>query len=298
VSAAQYRTQHLTTTPRGWRVRSKRVDAHVLRFAFPPGPRRRGSGKVLEILHPKNPVCAKNACAIGKKNPSELLIFGNPRRVHSRESRVKRNAGTKNHRPDCACFACKYKRGENPKRRSRKARHSPLATRHNPESSDTSQAVKLFASFHGRDPKEIAEKHESAAMRLDYAALGDLDYIKIETPIGQVAELNFEGDGVKLASSPDGKQLYLIGGNQNLSGALEADSLQKDFIDLGEALEVQYIARKIHSNFEPTSWFHKFGEKGGARPRLMYDKLRKRIYFVGGEYFINAKSGVSPGIEG
>jgi hypothetical protein len=162
---------------------------------------------------------------------------------------------------------------------------------------ETKQAVKLFQSFHGRDPKDIAEKHVSAEMRKDYAAVGALEYLKVMTPLGQTAQFNFDGDGVTLASSPDGKQLYCIGGNQNLSQCLTADSLAKDFIDLGECIEVQYLARKIHGNFEPVSYFHKFGEKTGERPQLAYDKLKKQIFFVGGAYFINAKQGVSPGIE-
>ena len=169
------------------------------------------------------------------------------------------------------------------------------STHRNPD--ETRQAVKLFQSFHGKDPKDITEKHVSAEIRKDYAALGDLEYLKVVTPLGQTVQFNFHHDGVKLASSPDGKQLYCIGGNQNLTSCLTPDSLEKDFIDLGEAIEVQYLARKIHSNFEPTSYYHKFGEKTGARPQLAYDKLKRQIFFVGGEYFIKADKGVSPGIE-
>jgi hypothetical protein len=179
--------------------------------------------------------------------------------------------------------------------RSSRAPRGKSNTRRN--SSDGEQAVKLFESFHGRDAQEVLEKQRSAAMRLDYTALGDLDYIKVRTPLDQVATFNFEGDKVKLASSPDGKQLYLIGGNQNLASCLDAESLQKDLIDLGDAIEVQYRARKIHSNFEVTSYYHKFGEDTGAVPRLLYDKLKREVFFAGGEYFIDTKQGVSPGIE-
>lgn len=192
-------------------------------------------------------------------------------------------------------------RGSNPGAGSAKQRRRPgpnsLRPRRNP--SEVKQAVSLFQTFHGRDPKEIAEKHESAAMRLEYAALGDLDYLIVQPPDGRRVHINFEGDGVKLASAPSGRQLYLIGGNQNLSSLLEkfTDDPEKDFIDLGEALEVQYEARKIHSNFAPTQWYHKFGEKNGALPRLMYDKLKKRIFVIGGEYFIDTADAVSPGIE-
>jgi len=136
-------------------------------------------------------------------------------------------------------------------------------------------------------------------MRLEYTALGDLEYLIVKPEGGGAVQINFEGDGVKLASSPNGKQLYLIGGTQNLSSMLDkfTDDPEKDFIDLGEGREVQYLARKIHGDFQPVSWYHKFGEENGALPRLMYDKLKRRIFFVGGEYYIDTSNAVSPGIE-
>lgn len=167
--------------------------------------------------------------------------------------------------------------------------------RRNPD--ETKLAVRLFEKFHGRDPKEITEKHVSAAMRMDYTALGDLQKLRVRTPIGQIVDFNFNGDGVKLASSPEGKQLYCIGGNQNLTACLDAKSLEKDFVDLGEALQVDYLARKVHGNFEPIVYYHKFGENTGERPQLAYDKLKKQIFFVGGNYFIDTTKRVSPGIE-
>jgi hypothetical protein len=167
--------------------------------------------------------------------------------------------------------------------------------RRNPD--ELQQAVQLYQSFHGRDPKGIVDAHVSAAVRLEYTTLGDLEYLKVLTPLGQKAQFNFDGDRVKLASSPDGKTLYVIGGNQDLRNCLDKDSLEKDFIDLGEAQEVQYLARKVHGQFRPVSYYHKFGEKNGAKPRLMFDKLKKQIFFIGGEYLIDTSKGVSPGIE-
>ena len=360
-----YSHQHLAEAPRGWRVRSKRAGDHVLRVAFPPGRRRRGAGKLLEILHPKqNPSCEEGSCDVGR-NPSELLIFGNPgwldpkdklwghfswaggsdrsefrsarearayakrlaketgKSIHYRGPKNKplvvrnprgRNAGgIGNHKPGCKCPFCERVRAKASDRadkdrvreqtiRSHTARKGGLAhakgTRRRNQS-DTTEAIRLFQSFHGRDPKEIAEKQESAAMRLEYTALGDLEYLIVKPEGGGAVQINFEGDGVKLASSPNGKQLYLIGGTQNLSSMLDkfTDDPEKDFIDLGEGREVQYLARKIHGDFQPVSWYHKFGEENGALPRLMYDKLKRRIFFVGGEYYIDTSNAVSPGIE-
>jgi hypothetical protein len=369
--ARAFQHQHFAEAPRGWRVRSKRAGDHVLRVAFPPGQRRRGAGRLLEILHPKkNPACENGECAIAQNPVEELLIFGNPSKdefpcphckenftaaeveagklrkhlaEHRRErfgnpgeylkamadkleeqyraklkegmgheeamtsviarkggdARViaefkrrignprKRNAGgIGNHKPGCKCAFCKRARGANPRRRRN-------------QSGDLRQAVSLFGTFHGRDPEEIASIQRSAAMRLEYTALGELEYLIVKPPEKPIIEIDFEGDDIKLASAPNGRQLYLIDGNQSLDSMLGkfTDDPRKDFIDLGEALEVQYDARKIHTNFEPTSWYHKFGEKNGALPRLMYDKLKKEIFFVGGEYFIDTSDAVSPGIE-
>lgn len=271
------------------------------------------------------------------RNPSELLIFGNPKKrgkaARARGARAKRtkknspkfdaqkaareraekirkaggNAPKEKplgHKAGCKCFACKHARGGNPRTRQPKKKQSAGSGRRSNKSrrlrrnpNETEQAVRLFETFHGKDASSIAEKHVSAAIRKDYTALGHLEKLIVRTPLGQDATFDFDGDGVMLASSPDGKQLYCIGGRQNLLSCLDEDSQQKDFIDLGECLQVEYLARKVHSNYEPTTWYHKFGEKTGARPQLMFDKLKKQIFFVGGEYFIDPKVDLSPGIE-
>ncbi len=322
-SRSQYRTEDVARTPRGYKVRSLTRGSHVLRIAFPQGPRRRGVGKVVQILHPKkerNPQCEVSEKA--KSNPSELLIFGNPSKPRG-------------HKPGCACFACKKNPAKGTKhdlygRKFRGAtraeavqralKHRELKGRRaakktlgrNPRRANTSeldQAVKLYETFHGRDAKDIVEKHESAAMRLDYTALGKLIALGLGEPkkSGNALvnawekedHIGFEGDGVTLASSPDGKQLYLIGGNQNLASCLHRFQVDrdKDFIDLSEIGFVVYEARKIHGDYQPVEYVHQFGEKSGALPQAMYDKLRKRIFLVGGEYFIDLSKPVSPGIE-
>lgn len=394
---AQFRTEHIAETPRGYHVRQFSPgprSEHLVRVAFPPGRRKKGSGKLVEILHPaseRNPKCDLSEKA--RKNPGELLIFGNPstprvetyklssgsgrhirkatkvifpdgrevkfterlgkraaitqakaqlgmnpskheqqRAARDRASRIRgARLNPRGHKAGCKCFACKHARGENPARGKKhdvygrkfrgateqeakkralrlhelKGRRAAKRTfgRTNParrkrtNPNDTQQAVRLFETFHGKKANEIVEKHVSAAMRKDYTALGSLDYLKIRTPLGQLVEFSFESDGVKLASSPDGRQLYAIGGNQNVERCVDDDSLQKDLIDLGDGVEVAYTARKIHTGYTPTQWFHKFGEKTGSLPRIGYDKLRKQIFFIGGDYYIDTKAAVSPGIE-
>jgi len=391
---SQYRVQHVATTPSGWRVRSIFSGSHVARIAFPPGRIRKGSGKLVELLHPKkerNPECPARGL-----NPSELLIFGlggNPRRNpgwrvykvitggkeqplqsvwpsrEAAEESMRRaqvqsprgkfivrqqNPGKKGRKNIAAGFydedgefhpiRASYdyspaRAGEKPKRRAKKrggkkgrkniaagfydedgefhpirasydysparagekprrrARHSGKrrGKRRNP--GETAAAEQLYRVFHGKDPKGVIEKSVSAEMRKDYAALGPLDYVKFKTPIGGSGEFTFYGDGVTLASSPDGKQLYVIGGNQNVAPLLDADSLQKDIIDIGDCTELQYQARKRFDNFEPVAYFHKFGEDSGDLPRLFFSRIQKQLFFAGGNYKIDKSGEISPGIE-
>lgn len=176
--------------------------------------------------------------------------------------------------------------------------------RGNPDEGDVSElegAIELFEEFHGADPKGIAEAQRSAAMRLDYVALGPLlgvapyvEGLKLPSPEhwddGGYPVLQFSG--VKLASNADGTQLYAIEGDQDLADVLaefpDVD-VSKDLVDLGEVAYVTYEARKSLDNFELVQYTHEFDE---PRPRLGYDQVKHEIFFVGGRYEVNA-----PGIE-
>jgi len=73
----QFRTEHVQEAPRGWRVKTLTTKTgHEVRLAFPPGRRKRGSGRLVSILHPhgENP----ESCHGPNRhmNPSELLILG------------------------------------------------------------------------------------------------------------------------------------------------------------------------------------------------------------------------------
>jgi hypothetical protein len=154
----------------------------------------------------------------------------------------------------------------------------------------TEAAAALYELFHGRKPKEIIELHQDVIRREDYAALGQL--IEITLPDLNLV-IDFEGDKVLLAASPNGKQMYVIGGNQDIHALLGklADD-EKDFLDLGEVGAVVYRTRKDFDKFEEIDYKHKMGEGGHEKPRLMYDKLNKQLYFVGGEYDASRHEGI------
>jgi len=151
-------------------------------------------------------------------------------------------------------------------------------------------AADLYAAFHGKDPREVLEIQRSAAMRLDYAALGDLDYVVfLPDDEKDARKIEFtKTDAVKLAANPEGTQLYFIGGNQDLSGCLAEFPIdaEKDFLDLGQVVRVSYFTRKKFDGFQPVYYFHDLGEDGGTCPRGVYDKLKKEIFLIGGDYKI------------
>lgn len=61
---------------------------HVLRFAFPPGPRRRGAGRLQAILHPKGE----------RRNPDEDATM-----IYSRVLEIRASKAGMDHRCSDAC---------------------------------------------------------------------------------------------------------------------------------------------------------------------------------------------------
>lgn len=155
-------------------------------------------------------------------------------------------------------------------------------------SAEIEQGVELYEKFHGSPVNEIVKLHESAMIREDYVACGPLIEMEVKPKRGEHYLLSFPDDGVMLACTPDGKQLYCIGGNQDVSeciAKLPGDP-EKDFFHLGEVQSITYFDQKAENGHKPTEWNHALGEEGGERPHAMFDQIRKRIYFIGGDYRI------------
>jgi len=273
-----WRITHVAAAPPGWRVRTVHSGAHELRVAFPPGRRRRGSGKLIEILHP----AAEKNCGCRARNPGALVIFGNPEKPNPGELVIFGNEPR----------AQKIRQG---RERAEKIREARREFRGNDEVSETEQAVKLYQDFHGVDPDAIVAAQRSAAMRLDYTALGPLvglglfvEGAKIPTPdhwdIYAGAVDTHDGQ-IMLAANAAGTQLYAIGGEQaefeRVAEQLGED-LSKDILDLGPLAFVVYLDRKPGDG-QSVEYMHKFDE---PRPALGYDRLKREIFFAGGAYKI------------
>jgi hypothetical protein len=164
----------------------------------------------------------------------------------------------------------------------------------NPEEIEISDsAVELYEDFHGRPPDKIEEHVEQIEVQRDLAQLGTLTELKVATISGLDATIAFDPDDpqkrVQLASSPDGKQLFFVGGDQSVD--LEAVGMSgakwvRDSMVLGVLYELTYRTEKGFDSFRLTDYYHELGEETGVQPLLIYDPLNERLSVSGGQYQI------------
>jgi hypothetical protein len=251
-----WRTQEVAKVPRGYRVRTTRRGSHLLRIAYPPGPRSKGAGTVVQVLHPQleNPVC----------NPSELLVMAaNGARKNPAELLVM---------------------GANPGNAEMGAAKATSAD-------DLHEAMDLHEQFTGAPASEVFFEQRAAVVRETYTVLGPLLRLTFRGENGKLNKIDANGSGIHLCSSPNGQQLYFIGGQQNLDPYLDQFGVagtEKDLILLGHAERITYFARKEMDAFKPAAYVHRLGEYDGRHPILLYDGLGKEMALAGGNYRVEA----------
>ena len=172
----------------------------------------------------------------------------------------------------------------NPKNGTRGTGHEARG-RKNPD--ETAAAAEVYETFHGKRPEEILRVQEEDIGRDTYSSLGDLWEMKLNSN-GDRYGLDFADCGVKLCQSADGRQLYVVGGDQNCDSCLPKDAPDKDFIIMGVLVKATYRTRKGFDKFHDSLYEHTFGEEGGEPPMVLYARTRKRLFIVGGNYRIEA----------
>ena len=108
---------------------------------------------------------------------------------------------------------------------------------------------------------------------------------------------------VHLFCSPDGRQFYLRGGDQELDlkalGMGEGTEWFRDLMLIGEAKEITYRDKKKFHSFKLTDYYHKLGEVTKKKPVFTYDSLAHKMSIIGGQYKVEMEDlvdGMSPGI--
>lgn len=156
----------------------------------------------------------------------------------------------------------------------------------NPESS----AASLSESFHGVPASTVTEIHSSSHVHEWLAELGALTELIVKTVSGYNAVISFTPTGSKqvlLASSEDGSQLFLEGGDQSLPLTklhLNSKKWLRDSMVIGAITKITYRTRKKMHDLATIDYYHKAGEDTKVKPTLIYDSISKSLSISGGQY--------------
>jgi hypothetical protein len=161
-------------------------------------------------------------------------------------------------------------------------KRTPQTRRRNTDTA--AAAAALSEKFHGRAVRKVREIVETVDEPTDLADLGRL--VELQLLQGRhVRPLEFRA-GVRVGCTPDGGQLYFVGGDQEIDlAALDLKRwLPKDHVTLGPVARIAYFTSKAFHNFEPSTYEHEFGEERGVMPLLHYDVRNRKLYLTGGSY--------------
>jgi hypothetical protein len=302
----KYHREEVRSVPPGYHIRTVKAGDHRVLVAFPPGPRKTGSGVVVEVLHPRgeNPGCLKRYA-----NPAELILMGgNPMPRTSRSnpysslSRTEKLAfgrlglGKKQLQTEADIEKARRQVEQNERFRNRLPNPSGCGA----DTENAEAARDLFDRFTERPlPSEhctiLDEPHMPTG---DYTLLGKLILLGVKPQPGgttnYVQEISFPGKDIRVVADPSGRPIYFAGEGQELT---EEDlsifgASSESRISVGECRYIVYEAAKWHKAVEPSArgkraeWQHQFGDEGGYPPYLLYDRSMQRCLLQGGTYHV------------
>lgn len=282
-----YQHEDISTVPRGYKVRTKTLPSGVkLRLAFPPGRRQTGSGQLVSILHPNR---SNHRGTEAQRNIGKTATIEQVEAKQTKAVNFLRDVVGDDDKADEieALSPEEYAERKKLTISNPKNRKSEIGNRKSKNPDDTAGDREMFETFHGQQPREIIRVQENDIGADTYTALGDLWEMKLNCN-GENYKLEFAGCHVKLCSSADGRQLYTVGGDQNLSNCLPKGAPDKEFVSLGIVKKISYVTRKKFDKFQESVYEHKFGEEGGEPPWAFYARTQKRIFIVDGTYKVEA----------
>ena len=151
----------------------------------------------------------------------------------------------------------------NPKRRANASQNPSRKTR------------ELYEKFNGRPARKTTTKSAPNGTPKNVAKLGGLRLIK--TTDGR--KWKFSGSGAPDLAADSRGRLHVVGGQYRANPAGE---------HVGEIEQIEYETKKPHlGQPQQTIYYHRLGEEGGQRPRLVIDR-EGLIKIHGGDYRIEA----------
>jgi len=153
-------------------------------------------------------------------------------------------------------------------------------------------AAALREAFTGTDADSFTVHREDHMPAGDYAQLGKLLALYVKPHGGGQVQM-IKPHNVLLVSDESARQLWFVGGDQDVSSALEVFGARQrgpGLFELGEARRIDYRQRKEHvPHPDQDSWRHEFGEESGVHPVVLFDVSHKRLLLEGGEYVVRAE---------
>jgi len=165
-------------------------------------------------------------------------------------------------------------------------------SRHNWDPRDNPSAEALRESFVGREVDRVSIYREPHMPEGNYALIGKLLALYVKPLSGGQVQM-IKPTGAIVVSDESARQLYFVGGDQDVTDALEifgARDRGNGVYELGEARRIDYKQRKEHvPQPEIDEWRHDLGEENGIRPRVLFDAKHKRLMFEGGDYVVRTE---------
>jgi hypothetical protein len=163
---------------------------------------------------------------------------------------------------------------------------------HNWKPRTNPSAAALREAFTGADADSYTVHREDHMPAGDYAQLGKLLALYVKPHFGGQVQM-IKPRGTILVADESARQLWFVGGDQDISSALSvfgAVDRGSGLFELGEARRIDYKQRKEHvPDPDVDEWRHEFGEETGERPLVLFDATRKRLLLEGGEYVVRAE---------
>lgn len=154
-------------------------------------------------------------------------------------------------------------------------------------------AASLRERFTGMPSDGFFVADEPHMPKGDYAQIGTLLALYIKPLTGgqvQIIKAAKSEDRPIVASDESARQLWFVGGDQDLSLSLEVFGARQRGAGiwvLGDARRIDYKQRKEHiPHPERDEFQHAFGEETGELPTVLFDANAKRILLEGGAYSV------------
>lgn len=165
------------------------------------------------------------------------------------------------------------------KRAAKKAvKRAPLRKRN---SDAAAGAKRLYQRFHQKPATKARKVQTAVAVPVELAELGRVTELHVKAPAGHFV---LRPTGVTLTATPDGRQMYFVGGDQTPPLRQMGVDGSKVHVNLGPLRKLVYLTQKGFHNFADVEYVHRMGEDGGTPPDLNFDTASGLLYLVGGTY--------------